>query len=92
MLQVAAAAELYVCQLLPSVLLSFSYSALLYLSLSKQKRHRRDWKYHKELKIWFTESNKPNTYVYFDVNTWEKRTESFAAPLSSVETTIAFPP
>lgn len=34
------------------------------------------------------ESGKPNTYVYFDVNNWEKRTDQFQVTFNSVETSI----
>mmetsp|Transcript_25389 Transcript_25389/g.49954 ORF Transcript_25389/g.49954 Transcript_25389/m.49954 type:complete len:162 (+) Transcript_25389:240-725(+) len=46
--------------------------------------YNRDWRYHKELKLWFTrdpsdqQGGTPHTpsgssYIYFDINTWEKR-------------------
>jgi hypothetical protein len=34
------------------------------------------------------DSGKPNSYIYFDVNNWEKRTDTFPVTFSSVETSI----
>lgn len=39
--------------------------------------YNRDWRYHKDLKLWFTrgsgsEGGKGN-YIYFDINSWEKK-------------------
>jgi len=42
--------------------------------------YNREWRYHKDLKLWFTRSNaQPGTddgkgqYVFFDINAWEKK-------------------
>ena len=42
--------------------------------------YNRDWRYHKELKLWFTRAtqtegvNAPSVqYIYFDINQWERR-------------------
>jgi len=44
--------------------------------------YNRDWRYHKELKMWFTRPSETaisqhgydrNTIIYFDINSWEQR-------------------
>lgn len=43
--------------------------------------YNRDWRYHKEHKLWFTRDNsasaqpgaKGGRYIYFDINSWERR-------------------
>jgi len=48
--------------------------------------YNRDWRYHKELKLWFTKpsdatlrnlgydaASAAGSYVYFDINSWERR-------------------
>lgn len=41
--------------------------------------HNRDWRYDKELKLWFTrDRNDPGpegngSYIYFDIDNWERR-------------------
>ena len=42
--------------------------------------YNRDWRYHKDLKLWFTRAsrqgshdNQKGQYIYFDVNEWKKK-------------------
>lgn len=42
--------------------------------------YNRDWRYHKDLKLWFTRAGKQGTqdnqkgqYIYFDINEWKKK-------------------
>mmetsp|Transcript_15662 Transcript_15662/g.38323 ORF Transcript_15662/g.38323 Transcript_15662/m.38323 type:complete len:207 (-) Transcript_15662:87-707(-) len=42
--------------------------------------YNREWRYHKDLKLWFTRSNAQGSaddgkgqYVFFDINVWEKK-------------------
>ena len=48
---------------------------------SRLRRYQRDWRFHKELKIWITRFSDPTqktatfergTYYYFDVTAWKK--------------------
>lgn len=57
-------------------------------AVAASELYSRDWKFHRDLKMWFHKqpslaamgadgrpgSNRPNTYIYFDVNVWERRT------------------
>jgi len=57
-------------------------------AVAASELYSRDWKFHRDLKMWFhkqpslgamgadgkTGYNRPNTYIYFDVNVWERRT------------------
>jgi len=58
---------------------------------------KRDWRYHKEHKLWFTRmpgadiqktnSYERGSYVYFDVNSWEKvRKDNFVLTYDQLET------
>lgn len=42
--------------------------------------YNRDWRYHKDLKLWFTRATRQGTqdtqkgqYIYFDINEWKKK-------------------
>jgi CCR4-NOT transcription complex subunit 2 len=42
--------------------------------------YNRDWRYHKDLKLWFTKANRQGAaetqkgqYIYFDINEWKKK-------------------
>jgi len=42
--------------------------------------YNREWRYHKDLKLWFTRSGSQSgtddskgQYVFFDINVWEKK-------------------
>ncbi|KAL3923424.1 MAG: hypothetical protein SGPRY_004220 [Prymnesium sp.] len=42
--------------------------------------YNRDWRYHKDLKLWFTrasrqgaQDNQKGQYIYFDINEWKKK-------------------
>jgi len=57
-------------------------------AVAASELYSRDWKFHRDLKMWFHKQpslgamgtdgkagyNRPNTYIYFDVNVWERRT------------------
>lgn len=55
-------------------------------AVAASELYSRDWKFHRDLKMWFhkqpslgtmgagQQANRPNTYIYFDVNVWERRT------------------
>lgn len=58
-------------------------------AVAASELYARDWKFHRELKMWFHKQpfaaagmgadgkaafSRPNTYIYFDVNVWERRT------------------
>eukprot|EP01134_Creolimax_fragrantissima_P002661 CFRG2661T1 len=58
--------------------------------------YARDWRYHRELKLWFTNvsTNEPiqksatherGTYVYFDINTWQKVRKQFVLSYEELE-------
>lgn len=50
---------------------------------SAQELYSREWRYHAELKLWFkragpadivaSNNSSPNQYIYFDINSWERR-------------------
>ena len=40
--------------------------------------YNRDWRYHKDLKLWFTRASQQKEqqkgqYIYFDINEWKKK-------------------
>jgi len=42
--------------------------------------YNRDWRYHKDLKLWFTKASRAGSadtqkgqYIYFDINEWKKK-------------------
>ena len=42
--------------------------------------YNRDWRYHKDLKLWFTKASRQGAadshkgqYIYFDINEWKKK-------------------
>ena len=42
--------------------------------------YNRDWRYHKDLKLWFTKAGRQGAaetqkgqYIYFDINEWKKK-------------------
>lgn len=57
-------------------------------AVAASELYSRDWKFHRDLKMWFHKQpnlgsmgadgksgySRPNTYIYFDVNVWERRT------------------
>ena len=52
-------------------------------AVAASELYSRDWKFHRDLKMWFHKqpsaplqnvATRPNTYIYFDVNVWERRT------------------
>jgi len=57
-------------------------------AVAASELYSRDWKFHRDLKMWFHKQPsmagmgadgksgypRPNTYIYFDVNVWERRT------------------
>lgn len=47
-----------------------------------QELYQREWRYHVDLKLWFIEDPQQKTYVYFDMNAWEKR--NFAGPVAGL--------
>jgi CCR4-NOT transcription complex subunit 2 len=42
-----------------------------------QELYLREWRYHMDLKLWFKRQNEGQLgtpqYIYFDINTWERR-------------------
>jgi len=95
----------------------FSEETLFYIFYSMPKEalqasaaaelYKRDWRYHKEHKLWFTRvvgsepTQKTNTYergsyIYFDVNAWERvRKDNFVLAYDQLESsappTVAIP-
>jgi len=65
---------------------------------ASQELFKREWRFHKEHRLWFfrvpgTEVTKMTThergsYIYFDVNTWEKvRKDNLVLAYDQLETT-----
>jgi CCR4-NOT transcription complex subunit 2 len=62
-----------------------------------QELYNRDWRFHKELKLWFmrapgteavvkTNTYERGSYIYFDINTWEKvRKDNFMLVYDQLE-------
>jgi len=64
--------------------------------LAAQELYNRGWRYHKELKLWLTrdptaevtaktQAYERGTYIYFDVNTWEKVRKEFVLVYEQLE-------
>lgn len=73
-----------------SIIITYSTDMLL-------RRYNRDWRYHKELQIWFrrmpgtepivkTQTYERGSYIYFDIGTWEKmRKDNFVLEYDKLE-------
>lgn len=60
--------------------------------LSAQELYKREWRYHMDFKLWFAKDknsvgkqSSPVEYIYFDINTWERRIFSGTLPGRGVE-------
>eukprot|EP00127_Corallochytrium_limacisporum_P000041 Clim_evm20s2 gene=Clim_evmTU20s2 len=64
--------------------------------------YNRDWRYHKEKKLWFTrvsgsvtettETYEKGTYIYFDVNLWQKVQKDLVLMYEHLEELSGMPP